>query len=53
LTKEVSKQSVKNSAMWILKFFIMKNILMKKRNGRKEKIQKYCLSIIGAPASIR
>ena len=41
LKKEVSKQPGINSVVWLLKFTLMKNILMKRNKFRKEKYKKY------------
>ena len=39
LTKEVSKQPGINSVVWLLKFTLMKNILMKRSKLRKDNIK--------------
>ena len=44
LTKEVSKQPGINSVVWLLKFTLMKSILMKRSKLRKEKYKTYGLS---------
>ena len=41
LTKEVSKQPGINSVVWLLKFTLMKSILMKRSKLRKEKYKIY------------
>ena len=41
LTKEVSKQPGINSVVWLLKFTLMKSILMKSSKHRKEKYETY------------
>ena len=38
LKKEVSKQPGVNSAVWLLRFTLIKNILMKRSKPRKENI---------------
>lgn len=51
LIKEVSKQPGINSVVWLLKFTLMKNILMKTSKLRKEKYKIYGSSINGATGS--
>ena len=41
LKKEISKQPIINSVVWLLKFTLIKNILMKRNKFRKEKYKKY------------
>ena len=41
LTKEVSKQPGINSVVWLLKFTLMKSILVKRKKLRKEKYKIY------------
>ena len=51
LTKEVSKQPGVNSVVWSLKFTLMKSILMKRSNLKKEKYKLYGSNIKGAAGS--
>jgi hypothetical protein len=44
LTKEVSKQPRMNSVVWLLKFRLVKDMLMKRSNLRKEKYKTYVSS---------
>ena len=51
LKKVVSKQPGINSVVWLLKFTLMKSILMKRSKLRKEKYKIYVSSIKEAPGS--
>ena len=46
LTKEVSKQPGINSVVWLLKFTLMKSILMKRSKRRKEKHKIYIAQVL-------
>ena len=46
LPQEVSKQPGINSAVWLLKFTLQKNILMKRSKRRKEKHKIYIAQVL-------
>ena len=46
LKKEVSKQPGINSTVWLLKFTLQKNILMKRSKRRKEKHKIYIAQVL-------
>jgi hypothetical protein len=51
LAKEISEQPGINSVVWLLKFTLMKNILMQRSKLRKEKYKMYGSNTKGAPGS--
>jgi hypothetical protein len=51
LKREVSKQPGLNSVVWLLKFTLMKSILMKNGKLRKEAYKIHSLSIEGGPGN--
>jgi hypothetical protein len=51
LKKEVSKRPRINSVVWLLKFTLMKGVLMKRNKLRKETYKIYGSNIKGTPGS--
>ena len=51
LKREVSKQPTINSVVWLLKFVVMKSVLMKRKKMRKENYKTYGSRINSAPGS--